>query len=683
MRSLFQCFAVTLLALLVAAAPARAAGSRQSAEFTAGWTFARTDTRQASDPSFDDAAWDKVTLPHTFNAGDGERPDYYRGPVWYRRAFEVRARRPDRRLFVQFDGAATAADVYLNGRHIGRHEGGHAAFRFDLTHGVRIGRNVLAVRVDNGFAKSVAPLGGDFTIFGGLYRPVSLIEVDATHFDLLDHGAAGIYALARDIRPGNATVEVQARVRNMTGSRRVPLTVRILDSQSREVARANQMVQLPAHGVRPVHVQMMLPNPRRWDGVRDPYLYHIVAQLGANGDQVTVPLGIREFRFDPERGFILNGRAYPLRGANLMHSARPGKGTAVTLEEIREDFAILKGMGSTGVRLVHFQHPQAAYDEADRLGLAAWTEIGINSLVEDTPEFRANARQQLKELILQNFNHPSVVLWGLGNEVYSTEPHVARILAELDGVAKQIDPSRPTVYAHCCQGEDDPKAKVTDVIGFNKYFGWYPDQKGMIGEWADHVHAAHPHRSIGVSEYGAGASIVHQQDPPGEVVPASGWHPEQYQSLYHEKNWLELRGRQYLWGTFVWVAFDLASAGRREGDRPGINDKGLVTYDRKVRKDAWYWYQANWSDVPMLHIASRRFTHRVSPDVEVKAYTNAGPATLLVNGLAIGTQSPVNHILRWQVRLREGANRIEVRSRSGPVDAVNWTYAKAPDSLAN
>jgi beta-galactosidase len=368
-----------------------------------------------------------------------------------------------------------------------------------------------------------------------------------------------------------------------------------------------------------------------------------------------------------------------------MHSARPGKGIAVTDAEVAEDFAIIREMGATGVRLVHFQHPQAAYDEADRLGLAAWTEIGVNGQVEDTPAFRANAARQLRELIAQNYNHPSVVLWGVGNEVYADDAPTTRVLRELHEVARQADPSRPTTYAHCCQADDHPKAMITEVIGFNRYFGWYPDQQGTtIGEWAARFHAAHPERPFAVSEYGAGASILHQQDPPGTVVPASGWHPEQYQALYHEKNWLELKDKPYIWGTFVWVAFDLASAGRNEGDRRGINDKGLVTYDRKVRKDAWYWYQAWWSDKPMLHITSSRFTLRHDPSATVKVYTNAAAATLFVNGQEAGTRRAENRIVTWPVTLREGASDIEVRAAAGDEmlsDDVRWDYRKAPEML--
>jgi hypothetical protein len=679
-------FAILLVALSWAV-PAPAQGtSREVAVLSAGWLFAKGDEPSAAEPALDDSGWTRVTLPHTFNAGEAGDGEYYRGPGWYRRAIEIAAVRPGRRLFVQFDGAALVADVYLNGQAVCRHEGGHAAFRCDLTGALSPGRNLLAVRVDNSPSRVVSPLGGDFTVFGGLYRPVSLIEADAVHFDLLDHGGPGVYAHAGAIDAAGATISIEAKVANDAKRRtRVPVTLEIVDAEGRVVAGASRSVDVPPGAGRSAKASLRLASPRLWDGVRDPYLYTVRARIGEGGDAVSVPLGVRSFAFDAERGFLLNGKPYPLRGVNLMHSARPGKGTAVTREEIAEDYAIMREMGSTGVRMVHFQHPQASYDEADRLGLAVWTEIGINSEVEDTPAFRANAAQQMRELIAQNYNHPSVVLWGLGNEVYSGEPEVERILRLLHETAKAADPSRPTAYAHCCQADDHPKALVSDVIGFNRYFGWYPDQKGTIGEWAERFHTAHSARPFAVSEYGAGASILHQEDPPGPVVPASGWHPEQYQTEYHEKNWLELKDKPYLWGTFVWVGFDLASAGRHEGDRRGINDKGLVTYDRQVRKDAWYWYRAWWSEAPSLHITSRRFTFRGDPAVTVKAYTNAEAATLIVNGTEIGTRPAEDRMVSWPVTLRPGPNAIEVRAEAGGevlTDRVEWVYREPPGMLA-
>ena len=689
MQVLKRLFVALLLvvAMLIGAEPALA-GSRQSVELGAGWRFIKEDIAGSEQPGTDDGKWTKVTLPHSFNASEGEDGVYYRGPGWYRRSLEIARLVPGRRLFIQFDGAATSAQVFLNGKRIGEHKGGHAAFRFDITDALKVGANLLAVRVDNSLDKAITPIGGDFTVFGGLYRSVWLIETNDMHFDMLDYGGPGVYGRASvsQNNDGMRVVSVTARVANDGSSARTaPVSASIIDANGREVATGSRRVRVAGHSTGIASLDLKLHNPRLWDGVRDPYLYRIVTRIGRDGDEVSVPLGIRTIALKPARGFLLNGKSYPLRGANLMHSARPGKGTAVTAAEIAEDFAILREMGSTGVRMTHFQHPQAAYDEADTLGLAAWTEIGVNGEVADTPEFRANAERQMRELIAQNYNHPSVVMWGIGNEVYADDPKVTAILADINRVAKAADPSRPTVYAHCCQADDHPKAMITDGIGFNRYFGWYPDQSGKtIGSWAAGFHAAHPERPFAVSEYGAGASILHQEDPPRTVDPGSGWHPEQYQALYHEKNWRELADKPYLFGMFVWVAFDLASAGRNEGDRRGINDKGLVTYDRKTRKDAYYWYQANWSDKPMLHITSRRFTVRSQPGVEVKAYSNAGPATLFLNGVEVSTVEPVDHMLRWNVRLRPGPNLIEVRSKTSGgslVDQVEWRLETPPSML--
>lgn len=653
-----------------------------------GWLFHRGDSIDAAVPSADTGGWLRVSLPHTFNAGDGDHGGgYYRGPAWYRRTLRLPAPSTGRRLFLQFDGAALRATVWLNGALVGEHAGGYAGFRFDITDRVVSGDNLLAVRVDNARDPAIAPLGGDFTVFGGLFRDVWLVSTPVVHVDALDHGGPGVYVSTPRVTADHATVEVRVRVRDdgpAAGRTRARLRLRIEELSGTLVAADDSTAELPAAATSTLTRQLELPHPRLWRGRADPHLYRVVALVqpvddagDASTDRVAVTFGVRTFHVDPQRGFFLDGTRMPLHGVDLFHSGRPGEGLAVDAAQIDEDFHMMEAMGANAFRLVHFQHPPHAYDAADRDGIVLWTEIPLVAAVEDTPAFADNAVQQLRELIRQNFNHPAILFWGLGNELYRSDAASNALLDRLQATAASEDPSRLTVYAHCCGPDDAPHTRHTDVIAFNKYFGWYADQVGDIGAWADHAHARLGDRAMAVSEYGAGASVRQHEDPPRRPVTTGGWHPEEYQARFHERSWRALRARPWLWGTFAWVAFDLASDGRNEGDRAGINDKGLVTYDRRFRKDAYYWYQANWTTAPMLHITSARFTPRPAPVVTVRAYTNTRSAQLRLNGRRLGTRTAVDHVLTWTgVRLAPGDNVIDVRSTApGTVrDRVVWRW---------
>ena len=665
-----------------AATPDLSNVARPITSLDAGWRFLRADAPGADAAVFNDSAWSNVTLPHTFNGADGDDGGtYYRGVGWYRRTLSIGTMPAGRRAYLQFDGAALATDVFVNGVHVGRHEGGHARFRFDVTAALHAGANIIAVKVDSSRLPQIAPLGGDFTVFGGLYRHVSLVETADTHFDLLDAGSPGGYVTTLALDERQASLQAVLRLRNdgRTVSR-ARIEVAIKDANGTTVAAASQALRLAPDAVTTRTVPLVLVSPHLWQGRADPYLYRVTATMSApgGGDQIQLPLGLRTAVFDPAKGFLLNGKPYPLRGVNLFHSGRPGRGLAVTDEEVDEDIGQIDELGATAIRFVHFQHPQEAYDEADRRGLIVLTEIGLNGIIDPGEPFRHDIEQQMQELIRQNRHHPSIVLWGLGNEVYATTPDAARSIEAVQAVAHHEDPGRPTIYAHCCQSDDNEKARISDVIGFNRYFGWYPGQSGSIGQWADDFHAHHPGRPFAVSEYGAGASIRHQQVPPPQAnVPEGGWHPEQAQTAYHMQNWPQLAARPYLFGSLVWVAFDLASDGRHEGDRPGINDKGLISYDRAVRKDAYFYYQANWSDRPMLHVADRRLKFRTEANVPVLAFTNADRASLTVNGQPVGEAIAQDHVLRWPaVPLAMGENVVTVTASSNGQtlrDTIRWT----------
>ncbi|PIM53088.1 glycoside hydrolase family 2 [Roseateles chitinivorans] len=675
-----------LLALTLSLLALQAQATRLTTVLDGAWRFQRADVAGAEAPDFDDGDWSTVALPHTYNLPDGETGGApYRGAAWYRRSIEVAPAGAVRR-FLEFDGATLAADVWINGRHAGRHEGGYARFRFDITALLQPGRNLVAVRVDNGKLPHVAPLAGDFTVFGGLIRPVRLIETPQAHIELLDHGGPGVRVDIEQLTADQARLRLQVQLRNdgdRPARRKLRLTLR--DADGRSVAQHVQSVQLDPAAPLTATATLEVRQPRLWQGLRDPYLYRLSAELveaRTVADTVQLPVGLRQFGVDPQRGFLLNGKPYPLHGVNYFHAGRPGHGVAVGTAEIDEDLRLLMDMGLTALRLVHYQHPAYTYERADQLGLVLWTEIPLNSLMAETPAFRDNIQAQLRELIRQNHHHPSVAVWGVGNEVYRSDEPIRALLADLHARAKQEDPSRLTSYAHCCAPDDHPMALQTDLASYNRYWGWYDGEFKDIGPWADKLHARMPEKPIGLGEFGAGASALQQEDPPRRPEPGGRWHPEQYQALFHETYAAEVARRPFLWGSFIWLGFDHAAANRHEGDTTGRNDKGLVTYDRRHLKDAYHLMRAWWSDRPVLHLTSKRLIHRPVGPVGIKAYSNARKATLAVNGKEVGTVEVVDRIARWPgVALEAGRVVLTVTDDRGSSDSVEWEIGgRAPDA---
>jgi beta-galactosidase len=667
LATMFRIPRMLAVALAFACMTAAHAAPRAVTALDEGWEFAKGAP----------VGWTAVTLPHTFNADDGTAPHPYRGAGWYRRTIVAPAGKTGR-TYLEFDGAALSTDVWLNGTRVGRHEGGFARFRFDVTDLLRAGNNELRVRVDNARQPDVAPLGGDYTLYGGLYRKVRLVATSDVHIDMLDAGGPGVYFSTPDVTDDQARLHWRARIANERARpERVVVTARLRDAAGRIVATARQAVALPARGVMPVELDAVLAAPHLWQGVDDPYLYTsevTVASSTKELDRVDDEVGVRTVRIDADRGLLLNGRPYRVHGVNVHLTYAPGKGTAVSDADIDADYRILEELGVTGLRFAHYQHDAHSYALADRKGFLVWTELPLTSEVGASEAFAANAAQQARELVRQNFNHPSVFVWGLGNEIYKVDDVSGRVLDAMQRLVHDEDPSRPTVYANCCAPIDGPQALHTDLIASNVYFGWYDKEFADLAPFLASNHALRPHTPEALSEYGAGASALQQEDPVRRPKAASHWHPEQYQALYHEAAWRQIEAAPWLWATFVWTGFDFASSGRDEGDARGINDKGLVTMDRKVRKDAYYWYQANWAKKPMVYITSRRAVRRTAADVEVKVYSNQPAARLRVNGVDLGERPVDGHIARWPVRLAPGANRIEVRAGQ-LVDSVEWTLA--------
>jgi beta-galactosidase len=633
-----------------------------------GWKFIRTDVNGAQAPAFDDSKWTEVAVPHTWNDKDTLKGgNYYRGAGWYRTKLAVPESAKDKRIFIQFEAASLVADVYFNGVHLGQHRGGFTAFCYELTPHIKWnGENILAVRVDNSYVADVSPLSGDFNIFGGIYRPVWLIITNPVCITPLDYASSGVFLKQTRISKEEAIVDVTAKVSNgLDKPAVVQSNITILGSDSKTVAKVEGQAEVAAGQTASLNNQLKITNPHLWNGRKDPYLYQAKIELLCDGkvvDEMTKPVGLRYFNVDPNKGFFLNGESYPLHGVNR-HQDRPGRGWAISYADQDEDANLILEIGATCVRLAHYPHADYFHSLCDRNGLVVWAELPQVNQILDTPAFRANAKQQLTELIRQRYNHPSIFFWSLYNELGNSgkcdDPR--SLLTELQAIAKQEDPTRLTTAA-----SNDPSNKwpgvraIQDLIAWNTYPGWYRGTPLQMAQDIDRYKKDANDKPIAISEYGAGASVnQHQQNMKKAPVTSGKWHPEEWQAIVHEENYAAMEARPYLWGTFAWVMFDFASAWRNEGDSPGINDKGLVTADRKTRKDAFYFYKAKWTTEPLVYITSRRHTERKDPNAPVKVYSNCEIVQLIVNDQNLGTKRSSTCVFEWpDVQLKEGLNAI-------------------------
>lgn len=656
-----------------------------------GWRFIRADVTGAQATGFNDSGWTSVNTPHTWNAVDGADGgnNYYRGVGWYRRHYTVPSELAGKRLYLQFAGVNQVADVWVNGTYLGQHQGGYSRFRFDATAAlVPGGDNVIAVKVTNARDTNIAPVGADYTFQGGIYRNVSLWAVDDLHVRMTDYAGPGIYLRQSNVTAASATVTVTTKLWNDSSTTRsVVVRSVIADKSGAIVAETSSTAQtVPAATGAEIRQTVRIDNPRLWNGLADPYLHNASVEIhdvtaGADKitDVVTERLGLRSIAVDANTGFHLNGSHLGLHGVNL-HQERTGKGWAISDADHTQDFDLIQEIGANAIRMAHYQHDQKDYNLADERGMLLWAEIPLVDIVTDSAAFTTSTQNQLRELIRQNYNHPSIAFWGIGNEQLDYNGTATnKLLASLVSIVESEDPDRLSTYA--VRGEDPDNAQAglhTQTTGFNKYYGWYYGSKdGDLGAWADNLHTNSPSRRIAMSEYGVGASTTQHALNPPKPAPGGSWHPEEYQALFHEAAWKQLAARPYIWGTFVWAMFDFASDGRNEGDRPGVNDKGLVTRDRQIRKDAFYWYKANWADTPTLYITSRRWTQRTDATTELKVYSNADRVTATLNGASLGTLSSSDHIFRWtNVTLKPGQNTVVVTATingSTYTDSVDWT----------
>ena len=680
-----------LLAAFMTLFSAHSFAQRQVIELSDGWKFVKHEV--APDAPVSDE-WQPVTVPHCWNALDGQngkaadpefKDGYYRGPAWYERTLDIPADWKDRRVFIRFGAAFLVADVYLNGEHLGQHRGGFAAFCYELTDKLKFGApNELRVRVDNAKNPDVAPLGADFTMEGGIYRPVQLLVTDKLCISPLDFGGPGMYVTPSKISVDGADVAVEVKLlrpeisaqASLPHSRysQFPLSnIVIRDAQDKIVCEQTSAAVGPS-----LVGRFHLDHPHLWNGIKDPYTYTVEVELTFEGkivDDVTQPLGFRTVEISQEKGFLLNGQPYPIHGVNR-HQEKRDEGWALSDADHDADFQMIREMGATAVRLAHYQQAEHVHDLADKNGLLLWQEIPLVNQVGGSEAFLDNAKQQLIEMIRQGYNHPSIMTWSLFNELVGSEnPPTVPVITALDKLARELDPTR-TPASVTCHADKLALDRITEWVGCNIYPGWYggvPDDfdKDVQKYWE----AVGGNKRIAVTEYGAGANPAqHQEGAPVQPKPSTGpFHPEEWQAFVHERDWAQAKDNPHLWGTFLWVMFDFASDGRNEGSNPGVNDKGMVTEDRKIKKDAFYFYKANWNPEPMVYLASRRSTPRTEAQTEVKAYSNCPEVELWVNGQKIGVARPDDErVCRWpNVKLKPDANRVEIFAHAADGKALS------------
>ncbi len=625
---------------------------RKSVALMTGWKFTKPGEQET-----------EVDLPHTWNSRDGQDGgnDYWRGMCVYRKSFPNPDHAADERVYLEFRGVNASAKVELNGRDVGTHEGGYSTFRWDVTELLQA-ENDLTVHVDNSVNDRVYPQKADFTFYGGIYRDVLLVIVNKDHFDMDYYGGPGL-----KVTPTVEGKDGRVRVETFHKAEDAQVKIRLLDAKGQTVAIGTG-----------TDITLAVANVRLWDGVKDPYLYTCEATLVVDGketDQVSARFGVRTFSVDPDKGFFLNGRSYPLHGVSR-HQDWKGIGNAITREHHDTDMAMIREMGANTIRLAHYQHDQYFYDLCDQYGMVVWAEIPYIS--EHMPNGRDNTISQAKELVVQNYNHPCIVVWGVSNEITISTKDKADMLDNhrvLNDLYHQLDPTRLTTlacYAMC--GPFNKSAHITDVVSWNLYLGWYVPGLFLNDLWMGFFHLRYPKRPLGYSEYGCEAMPnLHSS------TPKRGDHTEEYQCVYNEYMLNCFAKHPYLWATHLWNMFDFAADARDQGGEPGMNHKGLVTFDRKTKKDSFYLYKAWWSDEPFVHICGRRYVDRPEAVTTVKVYSNEPKVALYANGELMEEKSGDKVFefqipLEGEVQLRVQAGKCADQCAIRRVDAPNPAY---------
>ena len=579
-----------------------------------------------------------VDLPHTWDAQDARdgKMNYLRTTGIYEKTFFAGNSLEGKRVFLYFYGASSVAYVFLNNKFLGRHFGGYTAFCFEITNHLKLNaENTIEVQVTNAYNPDVAPLTGDFNVYGGLHRPVSMIITQANCITPMDYASPGVFLKQKNVSHQSADVEITSHLSLEQAQKDLEVRTVITDNSNRVVKEITTKAE---NRDSIVSQKITIHHPHLWNGVADPYMYSAKVELLRNGqviDEVTQPLGLRYFSVSADSGFFLNGKYLDLHGFGF-HEDKAGIASTYRQADYDTDMALIRGMGANALRFTHYPHGNPMYDLCDKYGIVVWTEIPFVGGFTDDHAFKGYLIQMLKELIRQHYNHPCVMFWGLENEIHVNGDGPLPFIKELDSIAHREDDTRPTAVATDIQ--IPALNHVSDLIAYNRYFGWYGGKFSDLATWADKTHTENRDKPFALSEYGAGASIFQHETNPKSVTPFGKFHPEEWQTKFHEESWTTLKARPYIWAKFIWCLTDFGSAARNEGFSRGINDKGLITYDRKVKKDAYYFYKANWNPEPMVYITERRSLERKNPITSVKVYTNVGKAELFVNAISMGVK---------------------------------------------
>lgn len=656
---------------------------RVEISFNDGWAFKKTEATA-------NQAWEKVKIPHTWNATDMQNTkDFYEGEGQYQKQVTWSNEYRDKRLFLRFEGVGQVADVFVNDKLVGTHKGGYSAFCFEITYAIQFDKpNTILVKANNKARKDIIPINHFlFGIYGGIYRPVSLIVTPKINISTTDYASSGVYISQKEVSAAKASISIAAKLENVDKlAQQIIFRTTIFDKNGKLVAEKSTNQLLSTQGRQQVINDLEIDKPHLWQGQEDPYLYKVSTQILVNGkvwDEVMQPLGIRKFELIAGKGMFLNGKAFAMQGV-CRHQDWLGMGSALTNQEHDQDLSIIEEMGATTIRFAHYQQSSHIYSKCDSMGFAVWAEIPfVNAYSGLEGE---NAKQQLEELIKQNYNHPSIYVWGLHNEVYGKSPadFPAVLTQQLNDLAKTLDPYRYTVAVSGYGEMERPTNLKADIQGMNRYYGWYEGKIGDLAKWASGLALKYPDNLVMLSEYGADANILQQQE---QATLKESWnytlpqYPENFATKTHEIQWPIIKQNPIILASYVWNTFDFATPMWNRGSMPARNMKGLVSFDRKVKKDGFYWYKANWSKNPVVYITERRTTTRKIPVTPVTVYSNRGIPVLYLNGKKIQetpqtVDVPVHFVFK-NIVLKKGKNTIKVQVNDGHTtitDTVTWNY---------